>query len=81
MKSPPLLLTNNYQETMYRVSANMVVKAATPNWLLKLDLTSKLRETRIAYELLEVRTSRFWRHVMVIEVQTDIMISESEIHD
>ena len=64
---------------MYRVSANMVVKAAAPNWLLKLDLTSKLRETRIAYELLEVRTLRFWRHITIIEVQTDTMISE--IHD
>lgn len=54
-KSQPLLTTSS-QETMYRVSTDMVVKAATPNWLLQLDLTPRLRGTRIAYELLEVRS-------------------------
>lgn len=42
---------------MYRVSTDIITKAAAPNWLLKLDLTPKLRRTRVAFDLLEVFVS------------------------
>ncbi|KAI0763128.1 cytochrome P450 [Irpex lacteus] len=43
----------SFKETMYRVSTDIITKAAAPNWLLKLDLTPKLRRTRVAFDLLE----------------------------
>ncbi|KAI0346597.1 cytochrome P450 [Trametopsis cervina] len=43
----------SFKETMYHVSTHIVTKAITPGWLLKLDLTSKLRTTRVAFELME----------------------------
>ena len=39
---------------MYRVSTDIIVKAATPKWLLKLDLTPRFRNARVAFDLLEV---------------------------
>jgi hypothetical protein len=39
---------------MYHISTDIVMKAALPNWLLKLDLTPKIHDTRVAFELMEV---------------------------
>ncbi|KAI0703434.1 cytochrome P450 [Cytidiella melzeri] len=43
----------SFKETMYHLSTEIVTKAATPNWLLQLDLTPKMRTARIAFDLME----------------------------
>ena len=45
------------QETIYETSSNLITKAIVPKWVFKLDLTKRLRKTRIAFEHLEVRFS------------------------
>ncbi|KAI0703432.1 cytochrome P450 [Cytidiella melzeri] len=43
----------SFKETMYHISNEIVTKAITPAWLLKLGLTAKMRTARVAYELME----------------------------
>ncbi|KAI0346717.1 cytochrome P450 [Trametopsis cervina] len=43
----------SFKETMYHASTHIFAKVGLPEWLLKLGITSKLRTTYIAFELME----------------------------
>lgn len=43
------------QEAFEHMSSGAIIKASIPEWLLRLDLTKRLRDIRVASEELTVR--------------------------
>lgn len=42
------------QQTMYEISTGLITKVIAPPWLLNMDLTTGMRNTRVSFEHLEV---------------------------